>query len=328
MDLRTIIKVEPSKFKISYKSRVMFIGSCFATAIGMKMEEGRIPVMVNPSGTVFNPVSVSETLDLVIKGRQFSINDLYNFEGTYLSFYHYTDFSSYNPEKILERINKASKQASEFLKSADFLFITFGTARVYKWKESGIIVSNCHKIPSCYFESELLGVNDIVNVWQKMLDNLHTLYPGLKIIFTISPVRHIKDGTHSNQVSKSILILAVEELLDHNSKPCYFPAYEILMDDLRDYRFYGDDMCHPSSSAIDYLWEAFTKCYFDEHTMEIWKEISRITKAVSHRIRSDSPEQIRNFASKIIERIDKLVARVPHINLDKERRYFLELSEF
>ena len=151
------------------------------------------------------------------------------------------------------------KEASLFLKNAGFLFITFGTARIYRWKKTGLVVSNCHKIPSGQFTSELLSVKEIVELWTNQLDRLSELFPNLRVIFTISPVRHLKDGAHGNQVSKSVLFLAVEELLGHSSKPQYFPAYELLMDDLRDYRFYDDDMIHPSDSAINYIWEAFSR---------------------------------------------------------------------
>ncbi|MCJ7446755.1 MAG: GSCFA domain-containing protein [Bacteroidales bacterium] len=327
MELRTIFNIEPSDKKITYNDPVMFIGSCFATSIGRQFETGHLPVMINPSGTVYNPVSVCNTLDTINNIKVYNKSDLYNNDGVWLSFNHYTDFSSGDPVKVVEKINNGSKEALTFLKTARFLFITFGTARVYRWKQSGKIVSNCHKIPSSEFTHELLSVNDVVTLWNDQLERLQSLYPELKIIFTISPVRHWKDGAHGNQVSKSVLFLAVEELLKHPSSPGYFPAYELVMDDLRDYRFYDNDMLHPSSSAVDYIWNAFTKCYFDNTTIEIWKEVTKITKAVSHRIQTDSGEGIRKFAEKILARIDSVTKKISTVNLDNERKYFLDLLD-
>ena len=325
MELRTTFNIEPSQFKIGYNDKAMFIGSCFASAIGSKMEMGRMPVIVNPAGAVYNPVSVSNTLDNIISKKEFVIDDLYNHEGTYLSFFHNTDFSSDDPARVLERINTKSREAYNFISSAGFLFITLGTARVYRWKKNGLIVSNCHKIPSAYFEPELLTVNEIVTLWTRQLDRLHSIFPDLKIIFTISPVRHWKDGAHGNQISKSILFLAIEELLKHPASYCYFPAYELIMDDLRDYRFYNDDMLHPSSTAINYIWEAFAECFIEKKTLEIWREVMKITKACSHRINMDSPVGIRKFAEKMLDQISDVTAKEPSINLAAETNYFTSL---
>lgn len=320
-----MIKIEPSPVKINYRSKVTFIGSCFASSIGMKMHAGRMPVLINPSGTVYNPVSVSNTMDIILNNRPFSLKDLYNHEGTYLSFYHYTDFSSADPDKVLEKINKATEEANRFLKSSDFLFITLGTARVYTFKETGGIVSNCHKIPASRFERSLLKVKEVVDVLGSKLDYLHSCFPDIKVVFTISPVRHWKDGAHDNQVSKSVLFLATEELLSHPAVLGYFPAYELLMDDLRDYRFYEADMLHPSSEAVDYIWESFTSCYFDNKTFEIWKEVEKITRACSHFIKDPSAGGTKAFALKILEQISRAETREPLLNLSSERAYFTDL---
>lgn len=289
MEFRTTFTIPPAGDKISYHTPAMFIGSCFAEAVSSKFEAGRMPVMSNPSGTVYNPVSVINTLDSIISGREFKEADLYNFNGLWLSFDHYTDFSSENILEVLDRINSRRREAYDFLSKARYLFVTFGTARIYRWKETGRIVSNCHKIPDAYFTRELLSVDDIVNRWNDELDRLESFNPELKITFTISPVRHWKDGPHGNQVSKSALFLAVEKLLNHPCHPAYFPAYELVMDDLRDYRFYAGDMLHLSETAIDYIWNAFTGCFFDSDTCETWHETEKITRAVSHLSRGDIP---------------------------------------
>jgi hypothetical protein len=327
MELRTTFSIEPSAWKITYNDPVMFIGSCFATSIGNQLELGRMPVMINPAGTVYNPVSVCNTIDTIISRKKYDSGNLYKYEDTWISFDHYTDFSSANSKEILNKINSKSEEVLKFLSGARFLFVTFGTARVFKWIESGKIVSNCHKIPSARFNHELLSTDYITSLWNDQLDKLKSLFPDLKVVFTISPVRHWKDGAHGNQVSKSVLFLAVEKMLEHSSKPAYFPAYELVMDDLRDYRFYDDDMLHVSNLGVEYIWEAFSGCYFDKATVNLWKEVAGISKAVSHRIQTDNKNQIKKFAENILSRIDLIAQKNPFVNLEKERNYFLGLLE-
>jgi len=286
-----------------------------------------MPVMINPAGAVYNPISVSNTLDIILSGREFVQENLYHHNDTWLSFYHYTDFSSDDPGNVLDMINSKSKEALDFLNTARGLFITLGTARIYRFKKTGEVVSNCHKIPSVSFNSELLTVNDIVTLWSDQLDRLQTRFPQMKVVFTISPVRHWKDGAHGNQVSKSILFLAVEELLKHSSSPKYFPAYELVMDDLRDYRFYNEDMLHPSGVAINYIWEAFSGCYMESKTMNLFSEIVKITKAYTHRLSTDSPSKINDFANRLLKSIADIENRVPMIDLSIEKKYFQNLMK-
>jgi hypothetical protein len=325
MELRTTFKVDPSPFRIIYDDSILFIGSCFASSIGARMESGKMKVMINPSGTVYNPVSVCNTLDIITAEREFSHDDLYFNDGNWLSFYHYTDFSSEDPDKVLTKINTRMKEASGFLKKAKFLFITLGTARVYRWLKTGLVVSNCHKIPSGQFSSELLPVDEIVTLFTNQLDKLNQLYPQLKVVFTISPVRHMKDGAHGNQVSKSVLFLAVEKLLQHSSHPRYFPAYELVMDDLRDYRFYSDDMLHPSGAAISYVWNAFAESYFDNDTLKHFNDAVRITKACSHRFNTDNSSKKKIFAEMMLKQVSEIEKRVPSIDFSVERTYFCNL---
>lgn len=289
------------------------------------MERGKMKVMINPAGTVYNPASVSAAIDILTESREFKHDDLIFMDGMWHSFFHYTDFSSDDQIRALEKINKRTSEASVFLKSTGFLFITLGTARVYRWKKSGLIVSNCHKIPAANFLSELLTVDVIVDMWAKQLDRLQALYPSLKVIFTVSPVRHLKDGAHGNQISKSVLFLAIEELLKHPSGPRYFPAYELLMDDLRDYRFYADDMIHPSDSAINYIWNAFTESYLDTDTLKIWNEALKITKARNHRFNTDSISIKKDFARNILTHISQIESKVSQIDFAEERSYFRSL---
>jgi hypothetical protein len=325
MEFRTTFTIEPSPFKITHRDPVMFIGSCFASSIGEKMREGKIPVMINPSGTVYNPVSAAVTLDTAITGRKYQKDDLFNYKGTWLSFDHYTDFSSLDFSETIESINDRAAEANTFFSTARFLFITFGTARVYRHRGSSKIVSNCHKLPASEFNRELLTVDDITGLWSKKLEDLKSSYPELQVVFSVSPVRHMKDGAHGNQISKSTLFLAVEKLLDHPSAPLYFPAYELLMDDLRDYRFYDGDMLHPSGEAVNYIWDAFVSCYFSRETRELWKECSSIEKGMQHRLKSDSPGQTAVFANAMLGKINIVSGIAPSIDFKKERSYFASL---
>lgn len=327
MELRTTFNIEPSDLRITYNDRVLFIGSCFASNMGSQLELGHLPVMINPAGAVFNPVSVCNTLDIITGNKQFFPDDLHFYNGNWLSFFHYTDFSSENSKDVLEKINTKTRQASDFISGAKFLFVTFGTARVYILKKSGQVVSNCHKIPAAQFESKLLTVEEIVKLWEVQLDKLHSLFPDLRVVFTVSPIRHWKDGAHGNQVSKAVLFLAIEELLKHKSDPKYFPAYELIMDDLRDYRFYNEDMLHPSAQAINYIWEAFASCYLESETLVSWKDAVKISRAFNHRINTDSEDKLKLFADKILKQISALKLKVPSIDLSREEEYFLKMRK-
>jgi len=326
MDLRTTIKIEPSQLKISHQSPVGFIGSCFAAEMAGKINEGKMSVLVNPFGTVYNPVSISNTLSVILENRLFSLKDLYKYKERYLSLLHYTNFSSDIPGTLLDRINSTTTASRNFLSKAEFLFVTFGTARVYRLRETGMIVSNCHKIPANLFSHELLNADEIVDVFSKQMDELRSFNKDLKVIFTISPVRHMKDGAHGNQVSKSVLFLAVEKLLAHPASGGYFPAYEIIMDDLRDYRYYDEDMLHPSATAVDYIWKAFSGCYLNSDAISLWKDARKITKAMNHRFMTDSVQARHDFANDMLRLISALESKAPWIDLNMERYHFEELT--
>ncbi len=325
MDFRTVIRVDPSYEKVGYGDRVLFAGSCFAGSIGMKMTEGRMPVMINPAGTVYNPVSVSSVLDLILSKREFDEKDLFFNDGEYVSFFHNTDFTSEDPQALLRIINDRTRVAGDFIAGAKFLFVTFGTARVYRRRDNGMIVSNCHRFPSSFFNNELLKPDDITYLWRATLDSLHKSLPTLKVVFTISPVRHWKDGAHGNQVSKSVLFLAVEELLSHPAVWGYFPAYELVMDDLRDYRFYESDMLHLTPAAVDYIWDAFTGCFLENKTLAVWKEVTTVAKARQHRLINVSQRNLRTFAKTMLGKIEEINKREPLADLSADADYFSSL---
>ncbi|MGB4291887.1 MAG: GSCFA domain-containing protein [Bacteroidales bacterium] len=327
MNLRTTFNIEPNKKKITYQTGVMFTGSCFAMEIGSKIANAKMKVMINPYGTIYNPVSIANTLDMIMSGRVFTKDDLFHYDNLFHSFYHYTSFSSADPDQALEKINDSTTKAHDFLKKAQFLFVTFGTARVYRLKEGGMVVSNCHKLPAAMFNNELLDVDGICELWEKLLDRIAVFNPELSIIFTVSPVRYLKEGVHGNQVSKSILFLAIEKLLGHKISPGYFPAYELLMDDLRDYRFYSADMIHPSETAIDYIFNSFMDAFFEKETFSIFNEAMEIVKARNHRFISTNPAAVKDFAARTLGKISQFEKRVPEADFSEEKKYFNLLIE-
>lgn len=321
MELRTTVQMPSSSGKITHSTPVMFIGSCFANEIGFRLSAGKLPVMTNPHGTLFNPFSVAKALDRFAENYVYTEKDIYLHQNRYLSLDHHTSYSSYERETLIVRLNETGRDASEFIRNASFLFVTFGTSWVFTLNESGEIVANCHKLPSGLFSRRPADHSDIADRWMLTLDRLAAVNPGLKVWFTVSPVRHLNEGAHANQMSKAHLLLAVEELLKHPLAGGYFPAYEIFMDDLRDYRFYGTDMVHPSETAIEYTWEKFSTLFIDPPALRLWSEASRITRAVSHRPTGEKPE-VAAFASAMLEKIEELRKKAPFIDFSGETSYF------
>ncbi len=324
MELKTAVPLPASDAGITYSTPVMFLGSCFANEIGYRMAAGKLKVMTNPHGTLFNPFSVAGALDRFVSSHKYTADDIYLHQNRYMSLDHHTAFSSYDRDVLTERLNDVSRAASSFIREASFLFVTFGTSYIYSLRESGAIVANCHKLPSGLFDRRQASWQEIAGRWRGTLDRLAEMNPSLKIWLTVSPVRHLSDGAHANQLSKAHLLLAVEELMSHPSVKGYFPAYEIFMDELRDYRFYGADMVHPSETAIDYIWEKFTSLFIDSPTLRLWSEVARITRAMAHRI-SGGKRETSPFASAMLDRIGDLQHRAPDIDLKAEEEYFRSL---
>ncbi len=324
MDLITGVQLPDTASEISYNTPVMFLGSCFSNEIGYRMAAGKLPVMTNPHGTLFNPFSVATAVDRFVAGYTYTETDIYLHQDRYMSLDHHTAFSSYERDVLIERLNEVSISASAFTRKASFLFITFGTSYIYTLKESGTIVANCHKLPSSLFDRRQASWSEISARWRETLDRLAEANPALKVWFTVSPVRHLSDGAHENQLSKAHLLLAAEELLSHPSVEGYFPAYEIFMDELRDYRYYGPDMVHPSETGIDYIWEKFSSIFISAHTRRIWNEAAAITRAMAHRI-SGGKRETTPFAHSMLKKISDLKNRAPFISLDREEEYFRKL---
>ncbi len=319
---RTEIHPKNIADKIEYDSKIMFLGSCFATNIGEKFKNARLNSMVNPYGVIYNPMSVDKTLKAIVNNRTFVSEDLHFFGDHWHSFFHHSSFSDRDKEKCLQKMNENNALAHNYLKSCKYLFITFGTAWVYQWIEDEEIVSNCHKYPSKSFNRYILNVDEIVTAYKKLLTKLLVFNPKLKIVFTVSPVRHFKDGTHANQISKSTLLLAVDSIVEQFESCDYFPAYELLLDDLRDYRFYDIDMVHPNSLAIDYIWRKLESCFFSTKTLDYIKEMHKLVNALGHRPYDSSSESHQIFLNKQIEKINYLKNKYPEVDLSSDLSYF------
>lgn len=316
---RTVVEIPESQNKITHNDNIMILGSCFSENIGKKLLNYKFNVCVNPFGVLYNPFSIKQSLKIILENKFFTVNDLYKYNENWLSFYHDTEFSDENVDICLERINSSLKKAFEIFNKLDYLIITFGTAHVYEFIETGKIVSNCHKIPSKYYKKYLLEPDNIIKEYEKLLKKIFELKENLKIIFTISPVRYIRDGFEQNQLSKAILIYSVHKICEiFNKNVFYFPAYEIFMDELRDYRFYADDMIHPSEFAIDYLWERFMSTYFTNETKEIVEEIDKILKRLNHRPFKPNSKEYKNFVETTISEIKKLEKKYSFLNFNEE----------
>ncbi len=319
MEFRTKVVISKSIFEFSFQDEIMLIGSCFAENIGEILNENKFTVDINPFGTLYNPSSVALSINKLLHPERYSSSDLFEHEGVFHSFSHHSRFSSSTKQESLNKINNRLSTSSNNLEKASRLIITFGTAFVYRLLRNGQIVSNCHKLPDKMFQREMLYVDEIVLEWNKLLLSLWEQNPGLKILFTVSPIRHWKDGAHLNQLSKSILLLAIDKLQKRYPEHIdYFPAYEIMMDELRDYRFYADDMIHPSSLAIEYIWGRFSEHFLSSGSQLILKEWQEIKKAINHKPFQPQSEAYKRFISQTLLKAEALHDKFPYFYLSKE----------
>ena len=323
MNFRTQVELPVKQTEIIHSSKLMLLGSCFAENIGNLLQENKFRCDVNPFGVLYNPMSISKALQQLLEKKTYKESDLFCFNKVWYSWMHHGTFSSLSSEECLNLINSRLKAAANALSSLDWLIITWGTAYVYIHQERKEVVGNCHKLPERTFQRIRLNVSEIVEEWRELLYKMRELNPQLKVLFTISPIRHVKDGLHGNQLSKATLLLAVEELCQTCSDCFYFPSYEIMMDELRDYRFYQDDMLHPSQVAIQYLWECFSNCFFKPETRKVLHEWSGIRRGLEHRPVYPDSESYRSFISQIVLKITEMKEKLPYLEVQKE----LELCE-
>ncbi len=315
----TRVPVPEFPFRIDHHKKSFFIGSCFTDYIGGKMNLYKFPVNINPFGAIYNPLSIVNSLNILIGGKVFTKEDLYFYNNNWLSFSHNTLFSDGDPDKCLEKINSSIEEAHDFLKNAGLVFISLGTSWVYEFKKTGNIVSNCHKIPSSEFNRFMLKVDDIVQSLNNVFQALQAFSPNCQIVLTVSPVRHWKDGAHGNQVSKSALFVAVEELIEKNKQVSYFPSYEIVMDELRDYRFYARDMIHIGELAVDYIWQKFKDALITDESKKIIEDIVPLARAYNHKPFDKNSEGYEQFILHLQRLVEKLSNKYPFINFNAEK---------
>ena len=320
MNLQTKITVAAPDFLIDYNSRLMMLGSCFAENMGSKFSYYKFDVDVNPCGIIYNPLSVANVLRLIVEGKQFEKSDLRQVGSKWVSLYHHGAFSSTDPDECLRRINDRLTKATGELRTLDLLVITWGTAWVYRYTRENIVVSNCHKIPSQEFERRRLSVEDIVKEYLVLIGRLREINPGLRILFTVTPNPHWKDGAHGNQLSKATLLLAIDRLREELQHVYYFPAYEIVLDELRDYRFYADDMLHMSGFTVDYIWERFLYSFISPEVLGLMNQIGRVNKGVAHRPFDPQSEEYHRLVKKMLAEIAMISRSYLMIVFSEEKR--------
>lgn len=292
---------EKPEFEIKHGEKLFLTGSCFSENIGWLLKEHKFTVINNPSGILFNPLSIYVQLNNSISNAKINPAQIIERGDEYFSYLHHSSVKAASTEALMNEINLATKLSYDFLKSANYLVITFGTAYYYQSKKLGTCVANCHKQPGNLFEKKLLSVNEIVETYTGLIAELQTLNPNLKIIFTVSPVKYLKDGVVENNISKSTLLLATHELVKNNSNCFYFPAFELVNDDLRDYRFYKEDLAHPNEQAINYVWEKFSYAFFSETTQKLNEKLKKLNTARNHRLLHNNTTEVEKFKKHIAE---------------------------
>lgn len=316
MEFRTPVEWHGESEEIKYSDHVLLMGSCFAENVGGLLLENKFSCDVNPFGILYNPLSIAKALRQMLDGKVYTMDDLFDSGGQWHSWMHHSSFSSIDADECLNRINSRLEKAASALPRTSWLIMTWGTAFVYE-KDSEV-VGNCHKQPDRFFKRRLLDVDTIYREWNDALREAKQRFPGLKVMLSVSPIRHLKDGLHGNQISKSVLLLAIDRLCRELDFCHYFPSYEIVMDELRDYRFYAEDMLHPSPLAVKYIWECFCSTYMSKETQRVMKEWADIQKGLAHRPFNPDSDAYRRFLSQIVLKIEELKEKFPYFEVQKE----------
>ena len=319
MKFRTDIPLLGSAIGISHDDRVLCVGSCFAEHIGGRLERLKFSCHVNPFGIVYNPISIAQTLGRVLSGQPFGEAELIDNQGLWHSFAHHGRFSKPGPRPTLEGINSALVSSQKFLQKTNRLLLTLGTANVFQLRKTGEVVANCHKFPGGDFVRRRLSVEEVAGALTHILRQLKKELPELEVIATVSPVRHLRDGLLENQRSKATLLLGLEKTMDELPFVHYFPAYELVLDDLRDYRFFDTDMTHPNGQAVDYVWQYFTQVFFRENTQALCRRIGQVVTASEHRALHPASDAHQSFLRKQMEAIHQLEKEFPALDFSPEK---------
>ncbi len=283
MIFRTELNIPKSDFSLSHSDAVLSMGSCFAVEMGEKLREHKFQVTLNPSGILFHPKAIENTLARIYTLQPYTQDEIFHFNERYFSWDHHSSFSKPKMEEALKGINQSLENANLALQTSKLFIITLGTAWVYTLKNADMVVANCHKVPSENFSKRLLSASEVRDSLHNIISMAKDANPNIHIMLTVSPVRHLKDGLVENNVSKSVLIQQVYEAVSKYENVMYFPSYELVLDDLRDYRFYKKDMLHPNETAVDYIWEKFSETYFSDNTIRQNKIVEKINSAVAHK---------------------------------------------
>ena len=321
---RTEIHVEPAEEKITLSTPLLSIGSCFSDCIGKRFADFKFDILANPYGTVYNPTSIGKLLKYAITSSTPAQSTFVETQGLHANYDFHSSFSQPDCSSLTSRILESIETTRQHLMKTKWLIITLGTAFVYKHKESNEIVANCHKVPSDRFIKSLLSVDEVLSAFRDLLPILSKVNDQIKIILTVSPVRHIKDTLEQNSVSKSILRLAADHLVKAYDQVQYFPSYEIMMDDLRDYRFYKSDMLHPTEDAENYIWEKFGDRYFDDATRSFLQEWTKIRRAINHKPFNVASEGHQSFVKKTLDKLRQF-EHIIDIS-DEQRRLTIQLN--
>lgn len=323
MKLSTPIHIPVYDNPISYDSHLWFIGSCFASNVGDKFSAIKIPTVVNPFGTLFSPHSVSEAMIRVIEKRYFTADDFFEKDGMYMSMELHSMHSYGSVSEALRVVNSLIDELHESLRKATHIFITYGTSQVYRYNPSGRLCSNCHKIPSKFFTIEQMSIDEIYDGAMRVERLLAEINKGASLYYTVSPVRYMGDGALRSSVIKSKLFCAIERIVSDSTMADYFPSYEIVMDELRDYRYYGEDMIHPSGVAVDYIWEKIQGAFFNASTVSFSQRVTSVVSAAAHRPKNPDSEQYRLFCKKNLDEIAAICDMYPTLDMEKEKEFFM-----
>lgn len=327
LKLCTAVEKPVSMPALHYGEDMLMLGSCFADQMGKRLMNMKFACDVNPYGILYNPCSISRALREIIEGKEYLAQDLYFYNGCWHSSMHHGDFSKVQQAETLRLINERISKAHQHLSSLKHLFITFGTAWVYE--ADNCVVSNCHKRQESDFVRRRLSVEEIIDDYGKLTDQLLVEYPDMDVTFSVSPIRHIRDGLHENQLSKATLLIAIDTLRKnlHSERIHYFPAYELMMDELRDYRFYAADMVHPSEVAEQLIWERFVEYTMNSATKEQMKEVENVERMLCHRPLHEDTEANKQFLKQLIQKIDQLTDKYPQLDFKEERKECLTKLE-
>jgi|SRR5690554_155842 len=315
MQLQTIVPIKPLKNTVTYNAKIISIGSCFAVNMSKQFQNFQFQNTINPLGILFHPVAILRLIDFAVNNKIFDEKDVFLHNEIWSCFDAHSDLNEIEQKDLLFQLNQKTKNFKKDLIEATHCILTFGTAWVYRNKSSNQLVANCHKLPQNQFDKELLSIEDCQTTIFEIEKNIRKLNPEIQIIYTLSPVRHIKDGFVENQQSKAHLISSLQTHLNQNAN-CnyYFPSYEIMMDELRDYRFYAKDLIHPNELAVEYIWRKFVEYCIDTQEYPTMKMVDEVQKGLAHRPFNPYSDGYQYFLEALAEKIDLLLEKYPFMN--------------